>query len=348
MCRQALLLSIVMALGCPVTAAADDQRARYDAAIERELKRFETETGIKAPCAMPQPSGGAKVVLLRASADSLSTVTIGSQDVATRTGAIVVDAGEEPLYLIVVGHTPTIWRVSGATGRIERLVMASLNTGPNRGVPGEIPLIGATGIAGDRVTFLRHPHCLHLFEPSTTWIDSVDRVLKREIGRENVRRADFGFSGVSEVSVPSFAYGPPRRGIPMVWYSRKNSAMMVTGDSASQITIKGRNDLDEEFRIFAPGGVTKVDAQAVVASRPAEPYAVLPQQAGLIQLMQSGAISRDDEGDFVIERKIRLPAELNGGHKFRLRRGVPAPDGDPGHVCVLVEETGTALSGSRC
>jgi hypothetical protein len=124
--------------------------------------------------------------------------------------------------------------------------------------------------------------------------------------------------------------------------------MMVAGDPTSRIIIEGRNDLDEELRIFAPGGVTQIDAQAVVASRPVEPYAVLPQQAGLIQLMQSGALSRDDEGDFIVERKIRLPAELNSGHRFHLRRGIPPPDGDSGRTCILVEDTGAALDGSRC
>jgi hypothetical protein len=350
-----LLLLKAAALGFASTVASSPQAPRLvtghgvDAAtIERDQQRFEAETGVKAPCSMPRVSDGTKIVLLRASAEALSTVTIGSQDVATRTGAIVVDAGREPLYLIVVSHTPTVWSVAGAVERIERLVMAALFTGPNRGVPGETPLIGATGIARDRVTFLRHPHCLRLYEPSSTWIDTVDYLVKHELGRENVRRGDFG--AVSEVSVPSFAYQSLRgsRRMPMVAYNRSNSALVVEGDPDSEIIISGRNDLDEELKIFTPGGVVQIDAEAVVASRQAEPYQVLPQQAGLLQLMQSGALSRDDAGDFIIERKIRLPAELNGGHKLRLRTGVPPPDGPAGFSCILSEETGTALSGSRC
>jgi hypothetical protein len=348
--RSVLSFPLAAMLGAvaSATAAVAQLPTLDDAAIESEQKRFASEAGVNAPCAMPKASDTARVVVLRASAESLATVTIGSQDISTRTGAIVVDAGREPLYLIVTAMSPTIWRISGATERIERLVMAGFRTGPNRGVPGEPPLIGATGVPRERTSFLRHPYCLHLHEPSNTWIETVDRLVKHEIGRENVRRG--AFAELSEVSVPSFTYKSLRqRPMPMVEYSRSNSGMVVIeGDPKSRVTISGRNDLNEEFKLFAPGGVTAVDARAVVASAPAEPYEVLPQQAGLMQLMQSGALSRDDEGDFIIEKKIRLPAELISGHRFRLRPGVPEPDGYAGFGCVLSEETGAALNGGRC
>jgi hypothetical protein len=143
-----LLLLIAAALrgSAMSTAIAAEQHILDDVAIESEQNRFESEAGVKAPCEMPRPSEGARVVLLRASAEALSTVTIGSQDVATKTGAIVVEAGEQPLYLIVATLAPTIWRVSGAVGRIERLVMAAFMMGQNRAVPGQVPLIGETGL----------------------------------------------------------------------------------------------------------------------------------------------------------------------------------------------------------
>jgi hypothetical protein len=57
------------------TAVAAEQHMLDDAAIESGQKRFESEAGVKAPCATPRPSDGARVVLLCASAESLSTVT---------------------------------------------------------------------------------------------------------------------------------------------------------------------------------------------------------------------------------------------------------------------------------
>jgi hypothetical protein len=68
---------------------------------------------------------------------------------------------------------------------------------------------------------------------------------------------------------------------------------------------------------------------------------VLPQEAGLIQLEQSGVLSQNQSGEFLIHRQIRFPAELSGAHgvKFLLLRGVPKPEGDPGHSCVIDEAT---------
>jgi hypothetical protein len=79
-----------------------------------------------------------------------------------------------------------------------------------------------------------------------------------------------------------------------------------------------------------------------VTYRVPEKYQVLPYQAGLIQLLQSGALKRVGNGEYLIQEKIRLPAGLYGGYsvKFLLLRGVPKPDGDPGHSTVISEETG--------
>jgi hypothetical protein len=85
-----------------------------------------------------------------------------------------------------------------------------------------------------------------------------------------------------------------------------------------------------------------IDPAAVMASRPAEKYRVLPLQAGLIQLVQSGALTRDRSGEFLIQKQMRFPAGLYGGYSvtFLLLRGVPLPEGDPGHSIVISEETG--------
>jgi len=77
----------------------------------------------------------------------------------------------------------------------------------------------------------------------------------------------------------------------------------------------------------------------------AERYEVLPQEAGLIQLVRSGALKQNIGREFLITKKIRMPAGLSGGHlaKFVLLRGVPEPDGDFGHSTVISEETGMPI-----
>jgi hypothetical protein len=89
----------------------------------------------------------------------------------------------------------------------------------------------------------------------------------------------------------------------------------------------------------------ELDPKRVVAGVAAERYGVLPQEAGLIQLLKSGALTQNRDGDYLIKQKIRFPAELSGAHsvKFLLLRGVPMPDGDPNHCEVISEETGEAI-----
>jgi hypothetical protein len=50
--------------------------------------------------------------------------------------------------------------------------------------------------------------------------------------------------------------------------------------------------------------------------------------------------------EFRIVRQIRLPAGLRGGAtSFVLAKGVPLPDGDPGGVRIVSEETGLIVMG---
>ena len=83
----------------------------------------------------------------------------------------------------------------------------------------------------------------------------------------------------------------------------------------------------------------------MVASLPVERYQVLPEEAGLNQLMRAGKIAQDRGGEYLIKKKIRFPADLTGAHsvKFLLLRGVPSPDGDSGHSEVISEETGKEI-----
>lgn len=75
------------------------------------------------------------------------------------------------------------------------------------------------------------------------------------------------------------------------------------------------------------------------------PYEVLPQEEGLAQLLEAGALTVNRRGEYLIHRKIRFPADMRGAHseKFLLLRGVPVPDGGPGHSKVVSEETGELL-----
>jgi hypothetical protein len=81
-----------------------------------------------------------------------------------------------------------------------------------------------------------------------------------------------------------------------------------------------------------------------VASETVEPYQVLPSYAGIQQLIAEGALEDAGHDEFRIRRKLRLPAGLVSG-VWLLPPGVPVPDGKPGRVCLVSEETGHPVAG---
>jgi Ca2+-binding EF-hand superfamily protein len=309
---------------------------------DEEIRREQQK---RAACAMPKASETATIVLLSSHvADALSTTTIGSQDVAVHTGKITVTSGAAPIYLIVVTFRPTVWRLEGEVGRVERLVLAGGVTGAGSTHPDQVPLIGATGISAERVTFLGRPGCIGDFtEIPSIKASAAMGIVRRELGREPAVLA--GQYDVSGFTVPEGIIHARRERRSQLIIEKDSGTLRLEGDTSNIIVRKRLADLASELYGFWPGGVVAIDPDKVVASKPAESYKVLPQQAGLLQLVQSGALTQNGSGEFLIQEKIRFPAELTGAHqvKFLLRRGVPPPEGNPGHSCVMSEETGLAL-----
>ena len=310
-------LSWTYAAAQPMTPPDFMQRA------EREMR--ERQAATKAACAFPAPSQTARVVLFETyGTEALSTVTIGSQWVATEIGRVVIEPGEEPLYVVVASYRPVIWQFSGATDRIERLVLAGESTGPNQSVRGETPLIGAAGVPAERITFLRQPECMTYHAgPNVIRSRAATEAVRSQTGQSPIVVAPS--EQIGSVTLPSG---------------------QTTMTPAPRATIPGVDTLQRRMLRFHPGGwIGLDDVSAVVASKPVERYEVLPQEAGLIQLEQDGALKRNEQGEFLVLKKIRFPAGLHGAQlvRFRIQKDVPMPAGDPGHSCVIMEETGMAL-----
>jgi hypothetical protein len=161
---------------------------------------------------------------------------------------------------------------------------------------------------------------------------AMDRV-RRETGKQSINSVSD--SRVTQISVPSGKvdkrvegiYGPP------------------ASSATNRVDVLRR--LSSARLMFYPSGAAELNPAHVIASKPAQLYEVLPQEAGLQQLLKEGALSRSDRGELVINRRIRFPAELTEDHAFTflLPRGAARPDGDPGDSCVMVEETGLTLQG---
>jgi len=131
--------------------------------------------------------------------------------------------------------------------------------------------------------------------------------------------------------------------------NKREGKLTIIGNASNVVVQTGPSRARDEMDRFFPGGVSEIDPKAVVGSAPAEPYNVLPSQAGLVQLLASGELTENRAGEYIVRKKIRFPAGLYGAHSatFVVMKGTPYPDGDPGHSCVIVEESGES-KGAGC
>ena len=309
------------------------------------------EEAERAGCEVPAASEKARVVLLGAyETEALSNVTLGSQDVEVGAGRIIIESGSEPLYLVVATHRATIWQVTGAIERVERLVMSSAANLGNGSDPQRPPLTGATGVPAERISFPKRANCLRYFSE----VPSSESVLAGVLVRQAAGKAPDLLAAkyaVSVFSVPSGKIDTVRdeRQSPPLVINKREGKLTIIGNAGNVVVQAGPGRARDEMDRFFPGGVSEIDPKAVVGSAPAEPYDVLPSQAGLVQLLASGELTTNRAGEYIVRKKIRFPAGLYGSHlvTFLVMKGTPYPDGDPGHSCVIVEESGES-KGAGC
>lgn len=328
------------------TVADAEQKRLRDAA----RKRQEDADAARAGCVLPVPSPRAKVVLLSTyRAEALSSVSIGPQEAVVHAGRIVVETGDEPLYVIIPTYSATIWQFSGAVERIERLAMSSVVTGANRGDKTEPPLVGATGIPKEKISLLPRSDCFGFFleVPSSQSIQAVAAV-RQSTGQEPFKVASA--NTVSGFSVPSGkvdTLADVSRGKLII--EKGAGAVRFEGDTSNIILRAGPSRALDDLYRHSRGGLLGIDPNSVVANQPVRTYEVFPKEAGLVQLLESGALGQNGAGEYIVQKPTRFPAGLHGGHsvRFLVLRGTPVPDGDPGHSCVVVEETGES-KGASC
>jgi Ca2+-binding EF-hand superfamily protein len=325
---------------------------------QQELMDFRTRAE-RAGCELPAASDKAKVVVLSSyQTEALSSATLGSQDAVVHAGRIVVEPGSEPLYIVVVTYAPTVWQFSGAVERVERVVVTSALTpdgvaprasfGLNGAGAGKPPLGGVTGISKEHVSFFGKPNCLNYFgeTPTSASLQTV-AVVRTAVGKAPEMVA--AKYSVSSFKVPSGEIEARREQGRGLVIQKSEGTLNVIGDASNLIIQSGPSRAKDEMYRFWPGGVVEIDPKTVVGSAQPMRYEVLPAQAGLVQLLSSGALTQNGAGEYIVREKIRFPAGLTGAHAvtFLVMKGAPYPDGDPGHSCVVVEESG-AKKGANC
>ena len=319
---------------------------------QQELTDYRTRAE-QAGCEMPAVSDKAKLVVLSSfQTEAVSSVTLGSQDIAITAGRVGVEPGTEPLYVVIASNAPTIWQFSGAVERVERVVMSSVRNTPNSADPNRPALVGASGIAQEKVSFFAKLNCVRYFDvaPSSVSAQSV-ATIRAVTGKtpETVaaKYSVFGFrvpsGGIESVKIEK------EQGKGVITIEKPQGTLKLSGSASSLVVQAGPSRARDEMNRFSPGGVIEIDPKTVVGSAPATSYEVLPQQAGLVQLLASGALTQNSLGEYLVREKIRFPAGLYGAQSvtFLILNGTPYPDGDPGHSCVVMEESGQK-KGAAC
>jgi hypothetical protein len=198
----------------------------------------------------------------------------------------------------------------------------------------------------EKISFLPAGKCINEFiDPQSTEGAAAAAAVKRRIGKDVTTIA--AQQSFSEVAVPSGRVRSLRgaNAGKLTVIQQSAGVLKVTGRSRNIIVQAGPSNPAIDLKRYSPGGVIAIDPGRVVASLPVERYEVLPEEAGLVQLLEARKLAQNRTGEYLIKKKIRFPADLYGAHavRFLLLRGVEPPDGDPGHSVVVSEETGKRI-----
>lgn len=272
-------------------------------------------------CNFPKVGANEKLYVIGSyEAGTLSTVSVVGQDKETETAEINIEDGDGQIYIAASSYTPMIWRVTGHVERISRFA-ASAGGG-----------VGVVGVPKDKLVLVGKGECLPRLRDGNIDVQPSFRGIAASLGKP----VDGLFQAytVPKVTLPSDAISPT------AWDPNKESKKRPSMTFSLGGLKPTDGDTLASLQRFSPGGVVVIDPATVIASGIAEKYQVLPQEAGLLQLLQDGSLSKRGRSGYVIEKPIpRFPAGLAGSHsvRFFLADGVPRPAGNPGHSSVTAE-----------
>jgi len=305
--------------GDGVLSAAEKQEVQVRVTM---ISRAENMRQQISQCRFPKASAQQKVYLVTAyEGGTLSNVSVAGQDAETETASIEIAAGSEPIYLAVSSYTPMIWRL---TGHVERVT-----TFYGSGRAG----VGVTGAPEDAVTLVSDRECIprregtsagspDFFQALTSLIDhDIDGMVSRYTSYNMGLPSDF------------------RALTNVVEHDRTTTQPDISLDGLpSQEGIMEFKQTLASLKRFSPGGVVNIEARSVIATRVAERYQILPQEAGLLQLLQNGSLVERGPAYVAMQPFARYPAGLAGAHAvtFQFDEGMKLPEGNPGHSKVRV------------
>lgn len=234
-------------------------------------------------CALPTTARGTRFVFATiGTGTALPTVSLGGDETITSLARLLVERGTQPLALLVSANSPVILDVEGAVERLQSITAI--------GAP-----IGVRGVAAGRV---------HLTDPDRCKLNRLakrgnkDRVTLDLITKLAGRRPnDFvNADRVGQIAIPS---GRDRLSV------RFDSEIAFARGSEA-------GPLWDRFRFRMPSGLVSVDAGSVIARTTPKRYGVLPFEAGLALMVETGQLALVDPGSM----DERLPRTQKGGVSF--------------------------------
>lgn len=206
------------------------------------------------------PSDATVVLVGGYEGSAISTHSAGAQIDTTFVIDIRVELGIRPIFLMLDSFRPAIWRVSGNTARLAGV-----------GIDGTTA--GIIGIPAENVQYYNSVLC-----DLDIWKGFLpDNARETRAIIETLRMSpDIVLSGyeIGLVYVPS---------------GKMPNDYRYPGARPPYISYDARQ-VERDLLRFSPGGVVEIDASLVVSNADISTYDVLPEEAGLAQLVESGAI----------------------------------------------------------
>ncbi len=293
---------------------------------------------ILAACQLPKPQSTQQIIVLNAQRGrEIPRVSVAGMTQTTWSGTVKIEPGAEPLWILATANDPMVWRFEGAVERVAQFVV----------VPewrDDLPAAGVTGLTKEQVHFVMPAGC-----EMRGFVDKAGAspVLNEFLGRAPDR----------VVSARTFI----AVGLPSGTVEAKLDQPLAAPEGVPE-------EIWQNVQRFGIGRIIEIAPADVIASTKAEIYDVLPEESGIIQLIQEGAIVPRLAASYIdvdlttpgltatkrrgyiyeiVKPIAHFPAGLAGAHSavFSLGKGVPMPGGDPEHSCVLDGPTGKPLAG---
>ncbi len=300
-------------------------------------------------CRALRPSSAAHVVFVSGhEGEALSTLAVAGQDRVTTVATIEVEAGAGPVYIVADALSPVIWRVTGATDRVEAFLAGVYRSGT--GVTGLAPEVVHLAPPKDCVPGYVAPHSADRPDPQATLADRLGQPATEVAGTYTLGtvRVPSGVQRRAEMPPPP-ATGIYRRG--GAWYRAEAGGPVRLDREPLDHRVRKVAELRHDLDRLYPGGLVDLAPGDVLAAERAAPYEVLPHGAGLVQLIEARSLRVMQDGRVRIRARIpRFPPGLSGPFttRFLLDADVPMPAGDPGSASVLDLGTGTCVVGDSC